>query len=177
MACPGADTCAIAVTSSRGLAVAIGERMHEIDDRDPLVSEVRIKISGCPNSCGHHNIADIGFHGASVHVGDKMIPASQLLIGGYVGKGEASMAKPVMKIAARRTPDAVVHLLDTYKRERNEGEPFRAWTARIGVKGVKEVLTDFQDMPRFEDDPTQYVDWAATRLFDLSERGEGECAV
>ena len=87
------------------------------------------------------------------------------------------MAKPVMKIAARRTPDAVVQLLEAYKEQREEGEPFRAWTGRLGVKGVKEVLKDFQEMPRFEDDPTQFVDWAATRLFDLSERGEGECAV
>jgi sulfite reductase (ferredoxin) len=177
MSCPGADTCSLGITSSKGLGRALRDRLAEngtLDDS--LVRQIRIKISGCPNSCGHHHIADIGFHGASVHKDGRLVPSFQMLLGGN-GSGEGAIAKPVMKIAARYVPDAVVHLIEQYKSDRREDEPFGDYVQRLGTGYFKELLDEYREMPEFERDPTAFVDWGASKLFDLEGMGEGECAV
>ena len=108
MTCPGADTCAIGVTSSKGLGTELRSRIiagNGTYHNDPLVNEIKIKISGCPNSCGQHHVADIGFYGMAIRVGERQIPAFQLMLGGNA-QGEGKLAKLTMKIPARDAPDA-----------------------------------------------------------------------
>jgi len=180
MTCPGADTCALGVTSSKGLGRALRDdlfaRNGHLKD-DPLVEQIRIKISGCPNSCGHHHIADIGFYGNAVRSGERMVPAFSMLIAGKGDGPDARIAKHVMKISAKRVPEAVAALIEHYKGERNEGEPFGDWALRVGIPHVKELMAGFAAMPKFEEDPMAFVDWGANKLFSLDEMGEGECAV
>src|SRR5581483_237503 len=117
--CPGADTCSIGVTSSKGLGTEIRQRLLAATGRyheDPLVQAMRIKISGCPNSCGQHHVADIGFYGMAVRSGDRQVPAFQMMLGGNA-QGEGRLAKLTMKIPARYIPDALERLIDTYVRE------------------------------------------------------------
>lgn len=178
MTCPGADTCSLGVTASKGLGRALRERFAAEDGilADPLVQAIRIKISGCPNSCGHHFIADLGFYGSAVHKDGRLVPAFQLLVGGR-GEGDGRIARHVMKVAARRVPDAAVALLRAYLDDRAAGEPFGDWALRTGPGGIRQLLADFAEMPAFSEDPMAYVDWGATKLFSLDEMGEGECAV
>ncbi|MEX2247229.1 MAG: nitrite/sulfite reductase [Dehalococcoidia bacterium] len=178
MTCPGADTCSIGVTSSKGLGTELRTRILAGNGkyRDPLVNAIRIKISGCPNSCGQHHIADIGFYGMAIRVGDRQIPAFQLLLGGNA-EGDGRLGKLTMKLPAKYIPDAVERLVDTYVGERSDGERFHQWTARIGTPRVQELLAEFKVVPEFTRDPMAYVDWGATKLFTLDDMGEGECAV
>jgi sulfite reductase (ferredoxin) len=177
MACPGTDTCSMSITSSRGLAAVLREAILRGSlYTDPLVRQLRIKISGCPNACGHHHIADIGFHGCAVHSSGRLVPAYQVLVGG-AGSGEGVIARPVMKVAARCVPEAFGQLVAHYVDERRTGEPFAEYVRRVGVAHIQSVLAEFREVPAFNEDPMAYVDWGAYKLFSLEERGEGECAV
>ena len=177
--CPGADTCAIGVTSSKGLGTEIRERVTAANGKyhdDPLVNNIRINISGCPNSCGQHHIADIGFYGMAIRVGERQIPAVQLLLGGNaVGTGK--LAKLTMKLPAKNAPDVVEKLIATYVGERTEGEKFAGWAERKGTAAVQELLAAYKIVPEFNKDPMAFVDWGQTKFFTLDDMGEGECAV
>ena len=176
--CPGADTCSIGVTSSKGLGTELRQRILAGNGkyRDPLVEEIRIKISGCPNSCGQHHVADIGFYGMAIRMGERQVPAFQLMLGGNA-QGEGRLAKLTMKLPARYIPDAVEKLIDTYVAERGDGEKFAEWTARVGTARVQEALAAYKVVPEFNQDPMAYVDWGQSKLFTLDDMGEGECAV
>jgi sulfite reductase (ferredoxin) len=179
MTCPGADTCAIGVTSSKGLGTELRSRIMAGNGNyhdDPLVNEIKIKISGCPNSCGQHHVADIGFYGMAIRVGERQIPAFQLMLGGNA-QGEGKLAKLTMKVPARYIPDAVEKLLGTYVAERGDGEKFGAWAGRVGTPRVQELLADYRIVPEFTKDPMAYVDWGQSKFFTLDDMGEGECAV
>ena len=141
------------------------------------MEQMRIKISGCPNSCGHHHIADIGFYGNAVRSGERMVPAFSMLLAGKGDGPDARIAQHVMKISTKRIPEAVTTLVEHYKEDRSDGEPFGDWALRVGKQHVREVLADYAEMPKYEEDPMAYVDWGATKLFSLDEMGEGECAV
>jgi len=180
MTCPGADTCSLGVTSSKGVGTAIRDELiarngHLKDD--PLVEQIRIKISGCPNSCGHHHVADIGFYGNAVRSGERMVPAFSMLIAGKGDGPDARIGQHVMKIAAKRVPEAISALIEYYRAGRNEGEPFGDWALRMGLGYVKEALAEYKEMPAFEQDPMAFVDWGANKLFSLEDMGEGECSV
>lgn len=178
MTCPGADTCSIGVTSSKGLGSELRSRIRAGNGRyrDPLVDEIRIRISGCPNSCGQHHVADIGFYGMAIRMGERQVPAFQLLLGGSP-HGEGRLAKFTMKLPAKHVPDAVEKLLDAYIEERQEGEKFAAWSGRVGTPHVQELLAEYKVVPQFNEDPMAYVDWGQSKLFTLDDMGEGECAV
>jgi ferredoxin-nitrite reductase/sulfite reductase (ferredoxin) len=180
MTCPGADTCALGVTSSKGLGRAIRDEIFAKNGHlksDPLVEQIRIKISGCPNSCGHHHIADIGFYGNAVRSGERMVPSFSMLIAGKGDGPDARIAKHVMKLPAKKIPEAVTTLLENYQGNRNNAEPFADWAMRVGNDYIKDVLADHAVMPKYEEDPMAFVDWGATKIFSLDEMGEGECAV
>lgn len=177
MACAGTDTCSLGITSCRELAQVLGETIRNGDGlyADPLVRRMRMKVSGCPNSCGHHHIADIGLHGSAAHSDGRLVPAFLILVGGR-GSGEGVIGQPVMKVAARRVPDAVGRLIGKYVEDRREGELFVEYVGRVGIPHIREALAEFKEMPAFGEDPMAYVDWGASKLFSLDERGEGECA-
>jgi sulfite reductase (ferredoxin) len=177
--CPGADTCSIGVTSSKGLGTEIRNRLLAGNGQyhdDPLVNDIRINISGCPNSCGQHHIADIGFYGMAIRMGERQVPAFQLLLGGNA-RGAGRLAKLTMKIPARYIPDAVEKLVAAYAGDRNEGEKFASWADRAGTGYVQELLSEYKIVPEFTQNPMAYVDWGQSKFFTLDDMGEGECAV
>jgi sulfite reductase beta subunit-like hemoprotein len=176
--CPGADTCAIGVTSSKGLGTELRDRILSGNGkyRDPLVEQIQIKISGCPNSCGQHHVADIGFYGMAIRVGERQVPAFQLMLGGNA-QGDGKLSKLTMKIPARKIPDAVERLVGAYVDERDDGETFSPWAERVGTPHVQELLAEYKIVPQFNEDPMAFVDWGQTKFFTLDDMGEGECAV
>ncbi len=178
MTCPGADTCAIGVTSSKGLGTELRTRILAGNGkyRDPLVNDIKIKISGCPNSCGQHHVADIGFYGMAIRVGERQVPAFQMMLGGNA-QGEGRLGKLTMKIPARNVPDAMETLVGAYVAERAEAEPFGTWIRRVGQPHAQELLAEYKIVPAFENDPMQFVDWGQSKFFTLDDMGEGECAV
>jgi sulfite reductase beta subunit-like hemoprotein len=141
--CPGAESCNLAVTSSRNVARAISERLELPDVASSAgMADTTIKISGCPNSCGQHHVADIGWHGAAKTVAGTTYPMYQLHLGGGVDAQGARFGRQVVKVVARRVPDAVALLLKLYEAERTEGESPADFYRRVDPKRVVTVLGD-----------------------------------
>jgi sulfite reductase beta subunit-like hemoprotein len=175
VACPGADTCNIAVTQSRGLAKAIGERLEEEGIAE--VGGVRINISGCTNSCGQHHIADIGFFGAERRAHGRPAPGYQMLLGGYVGQEQAHFGDKALRLPAKNAPEAAARVVRRFNDERSAGEAFRSWMERVGgATAVADGLRDLDVFPDPAEHPEYYADYDETGPFS-AEIGESECAV
>jgi sulfite reductase (ferredoxin) len=174
VACPGADTCNLAVTQSRGLADAIGVALEEAGLAD--VGGIRINISGCTNSCGQHHISDIGFHGAERRAHGRPAPGYQLLLGGHVGNTEIEFGQRALRLPAKAAAEATVRLVGRYADERTPGEPFAQWVERVGgTKVLAAELKDLDEWPTPEENPDYYIDFDETGPY-VAEVGEGECA-
>jgi sulfite reductase beta subunit-like hemoprotein len=171
--CQGADTCNLAVTSSRALGAAITAKLEEVGmGASGDVAKTLIKVSGCPNSCGQHHIADLGFHGGAKTVGTTTVPVYQLHLGGGVDARGARFGRQVVKIVARRVPDAVVVLLKLYEAEKAEGETPAAFFERLDGKRVVAALGDIATAAPRSDEAS---DVGEDKGF-LVQLGEGECA-
>jgi len=171
--CQGADTCNLAVTSSRAVASAITARLEaEGLGAEGDAARTLIKISGCPNSCGQHHIADLGFHGGAKNTGDGAVPVYQLHLGGGVDERGARFGRQVVKIIARRVPDAVVRLLRFFENERIAGESPATFFERIDGKRIVAALGDVVSAKAV---PEEHADVGETAGF-LIHSGEGECA-
>jgi sulfite reductase (NADPH) hemoprotein beta-component len=141
--CPGAETCNLAVTSSRNVARAITARLEERDvASSSALAGTTIKISGCPNSCGQHHVADIGWHGAAKTVGSTTYPMYQLHLGGGVDAAGARFGRQVVKVVARRVPDAVAVLLDLFDKEHADGQTPADFYRSVDPKRVVAALGD-----------------------------------
>ncbi len=175
VACPGADTCNIAVTQSRGLAKAIGDRLEEEGLAE--VPGVRINISGCTNSCGQHHISDIGFMGAERRAHGKAAPGYQMLLGGYVGQEQIHFGDKALRLPAKAAPEAAVRVIRRFNDERTAGEAFRSWMDRSGgATVIARALKELDVFPTPEDAPDFYADYDETGPF-VAAVGESECAV
>ncbi|MXW41780.1 MAG: nitrite/sulfite reductase [Acidimicrobiia bacterium] len=174
VACPGADTCNLAVTQSRGLADAIGERLEEEGLAE--VGGLRINISGCTNSCGQHHASDIGFFGAERRAHGRPAPGYQMLLGGYVGDTRIHFGAKALRLPARNAAEAVVRVVRKFTAERKSGEEFRHWLERCGgAREVGKALADLDEFPLPDKGPEYYVDFDETRPYEVV-LGESECA-
>ncbi|HMK97982.1 MAG TPA: hypothetical protein VK425_10575, partial [Acidimicrobiales bacterium] len=174
VSCPGADTCNLAVTQSRGLADDIGNALEKAGLAE--VGGVRVNISGCTNSCGQHHIADIGFHGAERRAHGRPAPGYQLLLGGHIGQAEIEFGQRAMRLPARACAEATVRIVGRFAEERQAGEDFTGWLARAGgAKAVAAGLADLDNWPTPEERPDYYIDFDETGPY-VAEVGMGECA-
>lgn len=174
VACPGADTCNLAVTQSRGLAKRIGERLEEEGLAD--VGGVRINISGCTNSCGQHHAADIGFFGAERRANGRSAPGYQMLLGGYVGQEQIHFGDKALRLPAKQAAEGAIRVIRRFVDERSAGETFREWLDRSGgAAAVGAGLAELDAFPTFEDDPSFYIDYGETGPY-VAEIGISECA-
>jgi sulfite reductase beta subunit-like hemoprotein len=175
--CPGAETCQLGIAASRGLSRAMEDGLKAAQLSGPDIENIRIKISGCPNSCGQHHIADIGFFGGARKVNDHLAPHFQLMLGGFAEEGKAGFGEAVLKLPARRIPEATVRILELYRKDRQSTqESFRAFAARVGLSYWKQALEPFTTLPPYAEAPQLYRDWGAETEFSLGGMGPGECA-
>ena len=174
VACPGADTCNLAVTQSRGLAAAIGDALETAGLAE--VPGVRVNISGCTNSCGQHHISDIGFFGLERRAHGRAAPGYQMLLGGHVGDMQIEFGDKASKLPAKSAPEAVVRIVGRFNEERNAGETFAQWLERSGgAKGIGQTVSDLDQYPTPEEGPEFFVDYGETGPY-VAEVGESECA-
>ena len=174
VACPGADTCNIAVTQSRGLADDIGRALEEAGLAE--VGGVRINISGCTNSCGQHHTADIGFFGVERRAHGKAAPGYQMLLGGHVGSERIEFGAKALRLPAKAVSAAAVQVIGRFVAERQAGDTFPAWLAAAGgAEVVGKTLADFDIFPTPEENPDFYVDFGETGPY-VTEIGASECA-
>jgi len=168
--CPGATTCNLGITRSLTLADVLSLELAGYDD--PEITRLRIKISGCPNSCGHHHIADIGFYGNVRKVGDQQAPYYQLLLGGQVNADGVRFGRQIMSVPARPIPAILRELLAFYQRDRQLNESFSAWVARTPESSIVERLRPFTEVTSATEDI--FLDWGDTETYSL-KLGRGEC--
>jgi sulfite reductase beta subunit-like hemoprotein len=174
VSCPGADTCNLAVTQSRGLANDIDRALDEAGLTD--VGGVTVNISGCTNSCGQHHISDIGFFGLERRAHGRAAPGYQMLLGGRLGDMQVEFGQKALKLPAKRVGDAVVRVVGRFANEREAGEDFPHWLERAGgAAKVGATLKDLDDFPTPEEGPDFYVDFDETGPY-VAEVGDGECA-
>jgi sulfite reductase (ferredoxin) len=178
VSCPGTDSCKLGITSSMGLNSAVQERIESMGITDPLTKRIHIKMSGCPNGCSQHHIANIGFYGASLKVGGKQVPAYIPHLGGTYEGGEVAYgARLKSRIPAKRVPEAVERWIRLYEAERNDGEEFNGFVERAGTSRFEEEISELAMPAEFSlDTMDQFIDWNRAEPYKV-ERGEGECAI
>ncbi len=175
--CPGTDTCKLGIAASRGLAGELRKQLAiKLPTLPPAVKELKIKISGCFNSCGQHHVADIGFFGNSRRSGNYLVPHFQLVLGGKWKENAGSYGVAVGAVPSKRVPEVLELITNRFANERNEGETFQAWSARLGKKEIRAMLEPYTSVPAHEVDPSFYADWGDTREYSLGDIGIGECA-
>jgi sulfite reductase beta subunit-like hemoprotein len=168
--CPGATTCNLGITRSLTLAEVLSRELA--GETDPEVQKIRIKLSGCPNSCGHHHIADIGFYGNARKIGEQQAPYYQLLLGGKVDAGGVRFGRQVMPVPAKPIPAIIRELLAFYKVDRQPAESFSAWVARTPDEAIISRVRPLADVTNASED--LFVDWGDTETYSL-KLGRGEC--
>jgi sulfite reductase beta subunit-like hemoprotein len=177
VSCPGTDSCKLGITSSMGLNEAITERIEAMDIDDELTRRVNIKMSGCPHGCGQHHLANIGFYGASIKVGEHTIPAYIPHIGGSFADGVAFGRRLKLRLAAKRIPEAVERWLSDYRSQRTGDESFNAYAERVGTGHFEDLVRDLAMPIEFSlANMSNFIDWKRDTPYKV-ERGEGECAV
>ena len=185
VSCPGTDSCKLGITASMGLAGALKDEIQSWSGllEDEGVNDIRIKMSGCPNGCGLHHIANIGFHGAATKGPDgEQIPAYEMFLGGNYGDVNVQDSRigtriPRIKIPAKSVPGVLKEVVSYYKDNRSDGERFNQFLDRVGLEEVTAVAEKAeQDAAEATAGSDLYIDWERTNQYKL-ERGEGECAV
>ena len=175
VSCPGAESCRLAVTQSRGLGRLLEDELRARPDLIAKADDASIKISGCPNGCGQHHIATIGFQGSVRRVGGRAVPQYFVMVGGGVSEHGASFARLAAKVPVRRIPEVAERLIDLYASERRDGESATDFFGRVDVERVKHVLMPLEVITAEDAVPDDYI--------DLAEAGEfapvvmdGECS-
>jgi sulfite reductase beta subunit-like hemoprotein len=168
--CPGATTCNLGITRSLTLAEVLSRELNGYTD--PEIQKLRIKISGCPNSCGHHHIADIGFYGNVRKIGEQQAPYYQLLLGGKVNAEGVRFGRQIMSVPARPIPAIIRGLLAFYQSDRQAGESFSVWVTRTSDESLKQRLQPFAEVTTDSEDV--FLDWGDTETYSL-KLGRGEC--
>ena len=174
-ACPGTDSCKLGISSSRGLAAVMHEKfsngMSDLADR----SDLKIKMSGCFNSCGQHHIADLGFFGSVQRKGQNSAPVFQVVPGGTTNNNADRYGLAIGKVPAKRVPDTIRRLVEFYDREKHDNETFGDVVERVGKTRLKEEIADLAELPVMEENDDLYRDNRQTWMYHKSV-GVGECA-
>lgn len=180
--CSGTTSCNLALTNSHRLAKEIQRKFLELElDKDQDLQNSSIKISGCPNSCGQHGIATIGFYGGGGRLGHDMYPAYMLSVGGRAD-GEAVLGENVTRIPAKRVMDAILQIIKIFKERRQGDDDLKTWIHRVcrgvedvTIKDLRAMLAPLTTPPTKAEDPDFYADYGNDTSYH-TKTGRGECA-
>ena len=177
--CPGSDTCRLGIASAKGLGTAISDSFDNgMSDYRELARDLKIKISGCPNGCAQHPVANIGFHAAALSHDGHTVPAYLISLGGQTDPGSAQIAQLVGKFPAKNCTQVIKTLLRLYRDEKNADESFNQFVERVGERRIQNLLEPWRRVPEFADDSSFYDDYGhENERFAIRPPGvKGECA-
>ncbi|MGQ0638915.1 MAG: nitrite/sulfite reductase [Nitrososphaerota archaeon] len=183
--CSGTTSCNLAITNSHRLAKEIQRKFLELKlDMDDDLRDSSIKISGCPNSCGQHEIATIGFYGGGVRMGKNMYPSYTMSLGGRAD-GQAMLGLTCMKVPAKRVIPVILKVIEIFKSEKKAGESLNSWVHRVidgyggsnvkSINDIKQILQPIVTAPTIDVDKDFYADYGSDGGFH-AKTGKGECA-
>ena len=173
--CPGAESCRLAVTQSRGLGRSLGDHLRARPDLVAAAEDLQIKISGCPNGCGRHHVAGLGFQGSVRRLGSRVVPQYFVMVGGAVDDQGASFGRIAAKVPARRMPEVLERLIAVYRAERRADESATAFFKRVELARVKEAIADLERLTPEDAVPADFVDLGEVTEFKV-EAMDGECS-
>jgi len=176
--CPGSDTCRLGIASAKGLGSAISDAFNNgLAKYSELARPLRVKISGCPNGCAHHSVADIGFYAAALSHDDRGVPAHFVTVGGQARGDKAQFGPLIGKFPAKNCVKVTETLLELYEKSKLPAEDFNSFVSRTGSERLKEILEPLRQVPTFEQDPSFYEDYGhENERFAVRKGIKGECA-
>ena len=176
VSCAGADTCRLGICLARGASTAIKKALSGISEGQlDELSDIRVNLSGCPNSCGQHNLSNLGFYGKASR-NDRLYPAYYVVAGGQTGDNKARLAAKYGEISAQDLPQFTAQLLGKWSVKKSRFIDFNDYLECEGQTDVEELLTNFEAMPSFDEDKNYYFDWGAEEVFSLTGKGAAECS-
>lgn len=174
VACTGADTCRLGICLSKGASRALRKALDKSALPLDKLSDLRINISGCPNSCGQQMAADLGFYG-KVGRNDRMYPAYHVVAGAVAGQNP-KLAELIGEVSAFDLPDFTIDLLGLYLAKQDRYEAFNEYVEGEGKNDINNLLLKYRNIPDFRDDKNYYFDWDSDQIFSLTAKGVGECS-
>ena len=176
VSCAGADTCRLGICLARGASTAIKKSLSAIAESQlDELSNIQVNLSGCPNSCGQHNLSNLGFYGKASR-NDRLYPAYYVVAGGQTGDEKARLASKYGEISARDLPQFTAQLLGKWSVKKSRFADFNEYLDREGQSDIEELLTNYETIPSFEEDKNYYFDWGADEVFSLTGKGAAECS-
>jgi len=176
ISCTGADTCKLGICLSKGALSATAQRLKNSDLDLNQIPEFRLNLSGCPNTCGQHMLADLGFFGNVGRKDQQMFPAYMVVAGAEIGEGKARLARQIDRVSARDLPEFVHEVLKLWLVRKNSHSSFAAYVDGEGTQDIRTIADRFRAIPDFSVDKTYYYDWGAKDTFSLVGKGLGECS-
>ena len=176
VSCAGADTCRLGICLARGASSAIKKSLAGISETQlDELSDINVNLSGCPNSCGQHNLSNLGFYGKASR-NDRLYPAYYVVAGGRTGDNKARLATKYGEISAQDLPQFTTQLLGKWSVKKDRFSDFNEYLDREGQTDIEELLTNYETIPSFEEDKNYYFDWGASEVFSLTDKGTAECS-
>src|ERR1039458_7477349 len=176
ISCTGADTCKLGICLSKGALAATADRLKNSDLDLNQISEFRLNLSGCPNTCGQHMLADLGFFGNVGRKEQQMFPAYMVVAGAEIGEGKARLARQIDRVSARDLPQFVHEVLKLWLVKKDSFSSFAVYVDGEGTQDIRAIADRFRAIPEFSVDQTYYYDWGAKDTFSLVGKGLGECS-
>jgi sulfite reductase (ferredoxin) len=176
VACTGADTCKLGICMSKGALRAIAKNLERSGLAVDALGDLRLNLSGCPNACGQHWLADLGFYGQVARKGQAVYPAYTIVAGAVVGAGQARLARRIDRVSARDLPSFVVDVLTRYREQKGRYPSFAAWVDAGGEAELRALADRYRNVPDFDEDKNYYFDHGASEVFSLAGKGSGECS-
>jgi len=176
VSCTGADTCQLGICLPKPALIAASEKLAGARlDLDSIPS-FQLNLSGCPNSCGQHTYADLGFYGQARHRDKDIYPAYGVVAGGVHADGQARLAEPIGTVAARDLPEFTRQVISLWLSNKHRFASFSEYVKAEGRDEIKLICERFLNVPAFSEEPSYYTDWGADKPFSLVGRGQGECS-
>jgi sulfite reductase (ferredoxin) len=176
IACTGADTCKLGICLSKGALRAVKDKLTTSGLDLDRIADFKLNISGCPNTCGQHMVADLGFFGKVGGNGERMFPAYGVVAGALVGEGGARLARALGQISAQALPEFVEEVLELWIRKEARFKSFAHYVDSEGAQDIAAICDRYRAKPDSAVNDTQLFDWGASKPFSLDGRGAGECS-
>ena len=176
LSCAGASTCQLGICLSRQAAKALMNTLETSGLNLDRIGDVKLNISGCPNSCGQHPAADLGFSGKTARKDGRLYPAYNVVTGAVVHNGQTKLAEQIGEVAAKDLPALVKDFLGVYLSKIARYRSFQEYIAQEGQEDLRQVCVRYQEVPGFDQDKNYYFDWGSDKIFSLADRRSGECS-
>jgi sulfite reductase (ferredoxin) len=176
ISCTGADTCRLGICRPKGALTAVVEKLSNSSLDLNQIPDFQLNLSGCPNTCGQHMLADLGFYGNVARREQQMFPAYAVVAGARTGEGAFRLAQPIDRVSARDLPRFVEDVLALWLEKKHAHATFADYIDAQGTQDLRTLADRYRKIPAPEQDRSYYCDWDSDEMFSLAGKAAGECS-